>query len=185
MKKLISFLFCLLLLAALAVPALATTEPEEEVTASDEEILEWESFETIPIEETEGWEGAIKVIITEDGTFQLPVEENGAIQWSDGEDSTLTIGAITDGKAYIFGEFSEGYVQFDSGENTLGSSAQDTFMQPSTGSTSLLNVTIIIVCVIFLGLALLVFLATLLIILIVMLAKKNKKQSAKENETAI
>ena len=183
MKKLISLFLCLLLLAALAVPVLADTEPEEEVTAS-EEVLEWDSsyitFETFPVEALEGIEGAIQFYYNpEDGTYELPVDENGVIQW---EDSTLTIGAIPDGENYAFGEY---YIQQEiiPEDDILGSAATGTLAEPATRSASWVGLIAVIICAVLLGLAILIFVAAiviLLIVLIVSLVKKKKNSKAKE-----
>ena len=172
MKKLISVFLCLLLLVALTAPVLATsevTEPEDEVIA-----WEWEGEETayaiistFPVEEIEGenfyW------VIPEDGTYELPVDGSGAIQWDTIESDTYTIG----------GNAIEYYA--------IPEIAGDTLLQPATGSApaSWLVLVVAITAVLAI-LVLLVVIAILLIALIIWLVtKKKKNQPTQETEEAM
>jgi hypothetical protein len=181
MKKLTSLLLCLFLMAALAVPVLATaqqeaTEPEEEFYDGLETA--YVIWETVPPEMIESGE-IYYWYPGEDGTCTIPIDGDSVVQWNAAEDSTLTFGATPDGEYYSYAEPIEGNVQFDA---VLGVPEQATIAEQRGGTPALWLVLLLGVSVVLLGLAVLVFFAAVLIVLIVSLVKKKKNKKAVQKE---
>lgn len=83
MKKLLSLLLCITMLAVLVVPVMAATEPEETVWEEESDTIYFEVVTVDPESFTyEGWEtnpdGSIQWKLTEDG--EKP-SEDAVIQW--------------------------------------------------------------------------------------------------------
>ena len=75
MKKLLSLLLCIMMLAALVIPAVAATEPEETVWEEESDTVYFEMVTVDP--EAFTYEGAVIQWETNpDGSFQVDIDED-------------------------------------------------------------------------------------------------------------